>query len=175
MPEILHNLDYRDRLLREIQETLESEERARCKRTGEYLDTAEFSKKATRAARAAVTNFLGPSGLPLPDQSVVSRWDERDRSNKAALENGDPTLFLEKKWGKYLDEGVLDQCSLRHLDESLFDAIKTFCKNRDLDCQDYLPPASRKKNRSAQIVTAPRRPSIASYRQQSRPRALAKA
>jgi hypothetical protein len=155
----LPNLRLQERLLRKIAAVLEQE----IKEVRSLGDAP--IRRIARASRAAVKVLLGekyhPSDLKLPTAPEIT-WDARPRDENET----NPIVFLEQHWGKYMDEGVLDLCALRRLDESLVEAVKTFCRNRNMDYQNYLPPPARKHSRN-EIETreVPHRPStVAKHR-----------
>jgi hypothetical protein len=103
--------------------------------------------RAKRAAIRQARDFLGEDYVPgesTPTEPPVS-WDQR---NLAEPESKDPTKFLDKHWGRYLDEGVLDQCTFRKLDPKLFEAIKWWCQKHELKLAAHLPPPARQHKKS---------------------------
>ena len=106
--------------------------------------------KARRAARVLLGDQYTPSNLALPNKAKVE-WCKRDKKKE-----NNPIKFLERHWKKYLIEDVLDQCSLRHLDKSLFEAIKMWCRNRKKNPQHYLPPPALEHARPERPATAGR-------------------
>lgn len=112
-------------------------------------------RRANRAAKKAAREIMGKyyKESVHPPTTATAIWSERDLSDP---DSEDPTRFLEKYWGVYLDEDVLDQSTLRRLDISLFDAIKSWCRNRNMDPQEHLPPPARKQTRPPRPTTVSR-------------------
>jgi hypothetical protein len=101
-------------------------------------------QRAKRVATRAAHELMGTAyKAVIPTPTVPPAvWSEREASDP---DSDNPTKFLERHWGTFLDEDAVDQCTLRRLDVSLFDAIASYCRNRKLDPQDYLPPPARKQ------------------------------
>jgi len=111
----------------------------------ENLDDPE--RRATRASIMALRAALGDKYEPSVEAPTVAErlWDDRDCSTP---EGKDPIRFLDRYWGPFLDEGVLDQCTFRKLDPRLFEAIKWQCQRDGLKLSAYLPPPARQHRKS---------------------------
>jgi hypothetical protein len=107
------------------------------------LPVAWAERTAIRQARDLLGTAFVPS-VSVPMTPPVT-WDKR---NLAEPESSDPIRFLDKYWGRYVDEGVLDQCTFRQLDPRLFEAIKWWCQKNGLTLATYLPPARRQYSKS---------------------------
>jgi hypothetical protein len=104
------------------------------------------SDRARKAAKKAARTLLADKyivSLTLPDKPPA-KWFCRSEDDHRL----NPIEFQEKYWGIYIEEGILFQSDLRRLDNSLFGAVKGYCKYRGLDPNDYLPLPARKKVRS---------------------------
>ena len=110
------------------------------------LSIDEFIKRRiVRASRQAVKALMPE--LYIEPNHVLPRiarikWAARSGHD---LMDPNPINFLERYWGQYLDDGSIDLCELRKLDESLVEAVKIYCKNRALSCKHYLPLPARKR------------------------------
>jgi hypothetical protein len=57
-----------------------------------------------------------------------------------------PIAFLVRVWGEDIRAKKLFRHQLRALDPRLIDVLKTYCRNHDLDMNDYLPPTLKQYN-----------------------------
>lgn len=100
----------------------------------------------------AVEALRGKSSeLRLPD-SAPATWAARSGEDRCL----NPIEFRDKYWKKYLDAGIMYQVDLRAMDNSLFEAIKSWCRNKKIRPQDHLPP--RNVSRIARCLNPNRLP-----------------
>jgi hypothetical protein len=95
---------------------------------------------AARAARVLLGDkYISDISLP---SAAPKEWSNRRGADSELT----PIEFLNKYWGQYLSSDVLFQADLRRLDEPLFNAIKTYCRNHNLSLKNHLPPPSRTRS-----------------------------
>lgn len=115
--------------------------------------------KARRAAKILLGNQYVPNSH-LPDVAKIT-WSKRHGKDLMLT----PIQFMDKYWGKYIEEDILSQCDLRRLDNSLFEAVKIYCRNRQLNPLNYLPSPSRKQAARVSIDQHPEIPVDASQKE----------
>jgi hypothetical protein len=95
----------------------------------------QAKRAAIRQTRELLGNHFEPS-TSVPETPPVSYGRDPD-------EPGDPVEFLDRHWGKHLDEGVLDKCTLEKLDRKLFSALKWWAQSRKLPLRCAFNPQER--------------------------------
>jgi hypothetical protein len=69
-------------------------------------------------------------------------WMERTGEDKLV---GNPIKFLNKYWGVEIRSGRFYQSDLRQVDISLFEAVRRYCRNNDMDPKGHLPPPLKQR------------------------------
>jgi hypothetical protein len=111
--------------------------------------------RAKRAARQLLQKDYVPS-VPAP-KIAPAQWSELKEEDKALS----PVEFLNKHWGKFIEDDVINQCEFRKFDESLFQAVRYYCNTQTppLDPYDFLPSPTTGKGSRPQRKPKTRRSS----------------
>jgi len=102
------------------------------KRIRQIFRAEGLSEKAADAALAAIANASFDSELPKPGK-IPLYTKRKDRSV-------DAITFYDTHWKKFADAGLLYRHMLRQRDLKLYEAIYSYCKNREIDPETVMPP-----------------------------------
>ncbi|MCW3847350.1 hypothetical protein OF829_08860 [Sphingomonas sp. LB-2] len=102
---------------------------------------AQLVASFTRALNKTPTESFGLSAEnSVSIKEPELRWKNRDDR----LPKETPIEFLRRVWGEWLDSGELYQDVMTHFGEDrLVRAVRDYCRARELDANEYLPPPKR--------------------------------